>query len=59
MTSMRDHVLAGRVAGTPGQVNMLRTAIDIGAGYGYVYVHSTTLLARASEEILAGFRAPA
>jgi hypothetical protein len=54
MTSMRDHALAGRVAGMPGQVNMLRTAIAIGAGYGYVYVYSTTLLACASEEILAG-----
>lgn len=45
---------AGRVAGTAGTVDMLRTAINHGAGY--VYVHLTALLARASEEILTALR---
>ena len=48
---------AGKMAGTAGTADMLRTAI--GAGTGYVYVHVTTLLARASEEILAALQAPA
>lgn len=48
---------AGRVAGTAGNVDMLRTAINLGAGY--VYVHLTALLARASEEILTALRASA
>lgn len=48
---------AGKVAGTAGTPDMLRTAI--GCGAGYVYVHVTTLLARASEEILAALQAPA
>ena len=45
---------AGRVAGTAGKVDMLRTAINLGAGY--VYVHLTAVLVRASEEILAALR---
>ncbi len=45
---------AGRVTGTAGTLDMLRTATDIGAGY--VYVHAATLLARASEEILTALR---
>ncbi|MGE5334379.1 MAG: HpcH/HpaI aldolase family protein [Nitrososphaerota archaeon] len=51
---------AGKVAGTTGTTgtaDMLRTAI--GAGAGYVYVHVTTLLARASEEILGALQPPA
>lgn len=48
---------AGKIAGTAGTADMLRTAI--GAGVGYVYVHVTTLFARASEEILAVLQASA
>ncbi len=45
---------ACKVAGTAGTVDMLRPAIDIGVGY--VYVHLTTTLARASQEILTALR---
>lgn len=47
---------AGRVAGTAGKVDILRSAINLGAGY--VYVHLTTLLAHATQEALASLRAP-